>query len=336
MATVRRLFILALAMALGSACGIVFPSHDGAISADDVKAHAEAHLVYPGATFVAWFLQGEKTGGTFVNTGPTAAYGEVDFHVSDPVDRVVAWYDAWLSSHGWLDGRIQGDGDRRWERQTDEDFILDCEYQDATYRACLAHYTLRSQSFPPVESAAPAFGSPVQLAAVQKRQVGLAATEDRVFYQSGRPLPRDGTPGADAARAKWSTGWCCATPVVLKDTTQPEQATPLRSAYRLIVLVVAEYDRPDVAGGAFGSIERHEVANLTSSGFVRTRSGASSLFVRGEREAVIFSIAYGSAMVGGQATRYRVATVTIVYDVASASCELSSPACVTTLFGVAT
>lgn len=324
--------LAAIAGVLAAACGPGTPA--GGVSADQVKAHAEARLVYPGGTDIDWFVAGATSGGTFVHAGRTGAYGEADFDVADPVDSVVAWYDHWLSTHDWQDAQIQGDDDRRWERGAHEDLVLDCSYQASTYRICHAVYSLDSDRFPPAFSAGPAFGSPVSLAAVQERHVGLAATEDRILYLSRQPIPDEGTPDADAARAKWATGWCCATPVLMQDTAQAEQAAPLRSAYHAIVLQVAEYDRPDIAGRALGSIERNETANLISSGFVLRRSGPSSLYTRGARETVIFSIVYGAPMWAGLGIKYRVATVSIVYDVAPKSCDLLRPDCLAVLFGV--
>jgi hypothetical protein len=332
-----------IALLIGSSCATT--SAPGSISAADVLAHPEATLTYPGSYHVSHSADDEYDGGGIepVDLHPAAA--TTAFYTSDRLDRLIAWYDAWLQPRQWLDAQDQGNGDRRWERGAHEDFFVSCAYQFASGdHACTVTYTLRASRFKAKISAAPSIDSPVSLAVVQQRHVGLAATEDRVQYISGPPIPVAGTAQAAAAIAKWSLSWCCASPVILDDSALAEDGSGPRSAYHAVVLEVAEYDRPDVQGGAFGSIERNEIENLIDSGFVLENVGQSTLngrpadafvYERGLREAVLFWIGYGDVMTGGLGTGYRVATVRIVYDVAPSSCDLSRAECFDVLAGSA-
>jgi hypothetical protein len=332
-----------VALLAGIACATT--STPGSISAADVFAHPEAKLTYPGSYNVSHSAVDEYDGGGIEPVDLHPAVATTAFYTSDRLDRVIAWYDEWLQPRHWLDAQAQGNGDRRWERGAHEDFFVGCAYQLAAGdHACTVAYTLRASRFKATFAAAPPIGSPVSLDVVQQRHVGLAATEFRVQYISGPPIPLAGTPEAAAAKAKWSTSWCCASPVILDDAALAEDGSGPRSAYHAVVLEVAEYDRPDVQGGAFGSIERAEMENLTDSGFVLENVGQSTLnarpadafvYERGLREAVIFSIGYGSVMTGGLGTGYRIATVRIVYDVAPSSCDLSRSECFDVLAGSA-
>ena len=301
-------------------------------------------MAYPNASNVDSIITDELDE-PFLEESPHPASEETDFTTADRVDRVVAWYEDQLSPRGWSDATDQGNGNRRWVRGAYEDFFLDCSYmQSSTDRLCHADYTLGSARFPAIAAAAPPLGDPVTLAAVRERQVGLEATEDHVQYFSGPPIPMEGTAEAAAARAQWPKGWCCASPVKLDDSSMPADPSGTRTAYHAVLLQVAEYDRPDVRGGAFGRIERDEMRNLGDSGFVLANVGTTLVngsqadtfvFERGLREAVIFTIGYGSPMPAGQGVRYRVATVRIVYDVAPGSCDLSRPGCFDALAGTA-
>lgn len=335
--------LLVLVALLSAACGS--STSPGYVSTADLKRHPEAGLVYPNSYNVASVIT-EELDAPFLEESPTPAFEQTDFSTADRVDRVVAWYEDRLSSRGWADATDQGNGNRRWERGAHEDFDLNCSYVESNGdRRCLAVYTLRAPRFPAPMAAAPPFGSdPVAVGVVRERRVGLAATEFRVQYLSGPPIPAEGTAAAAAARAQWPKGWCCASPVMLDDSSLPADPSGARSAYHAALLQVAEYDRPDVQGDAFGSIERDEIRNLEDAGFVLANVGSMLLagsqanayvFERGLREAVVFSIAYGSPSIAGQGVRYRVATVQIVYDVAPASCDLSRSECFDTLAGTA-
>jgi hypothetical protein len=332
-----------VALIVGSGCASI--RVPGSISAAEVFAHPEATLTYPGSYNVSHSAVDEYDGGGIEPVDLHPAEATTGFYTSDRLDRVIAWYDAWLQPRHWLDAQDQGNGDRHWERGANEDFLVSCAYRLASGdHACVVGYTLRTPRFKANFPSAPPIGDPVALDMVEQRHVGLAATESRVQYISGPPIPLAGTPEAAAAKAKWSTSWCCASPVILDDAALAEDGSGPRSAYHAVVLQVAEYDRPDVQGGAFGSIERNEMENLTDSGFMAVNVGqgilngrAADAFVyeRGLREAVIFSIEYGSVMTGGLGTRYRVATVRIVYDVAPSSCDLSRSECFDVLAGSA-
>ena len=339
-----RLAATALVVLLaGTACAT--SSAPGSITAAEVFAHPEATLTYPGSYNVSHSAEDEYDGGGIEPVDLHPAGATTAFYTSDRLDRVMAWYDAWLQPRHWLDAQDQGNGDRHWERGANEDFMVSCAYQLASGdHACIVGYTLRTPRFKANFPAAPPIGDPVSLDVVQQRHVGLAATEYRVQYISGPPIPVAGTPEAAAAIAKWSTSWCCASPVILDDSALAEDGSGPRSAYHAVVLEVAEYNRPDVPGGAFGSIERNEMENLLDSGFVPENVGQSTLngqpadafvYERGLREAVMFWIGYGPVMTGGLGTGYRVATIRIVYDVAPSSCDLSRAECFDVLAGSA-
>ena len=332
--------LVLLALASAACSGSTVPVGD--VTTHDIQQHPEASLTYPGATNVTHMFDNELDTPDQFGQGPQPASAVTNFQTTDRVDRVVAWYDQWLAPHRWLDATDQGNGDRRWVRGANEDFFLDCSYQAGAERTCIAAYTLRSAHFPARNAAAPALGDPVTEAVVRARQVGIAAMEDRVFYLSRQPIPQDGTAGGGVARSRWPQGVCCAVPVLLDDSSMGE--SPTLSAYHAVQLQVAEYNRPDVQGGAFGSLERGEMRNLENSGFLLENTGTAALsgdradayvFERGLREAVIFLIGYGPAMTAAQGIGYRVATVRIVYDVAPASCDLSRPECFDVLAGTA-
>ena len=337
--------LLAAVVLASTACGVTFPStiDSNGVTAAEVRTHPESTLTYPVAYNVTSSQSDEVDRGTFENITPSPATATTTFDTSDRVDRVVAWYDSWLGARGWHDIDRQGDGSRSWVRGKSEDFAVDCSYAGQTgERRCMVAYVLRSARFKAPHPAVPAFGDPVAQATVAERLVGIAATEDRVRYLSGAAIPPDGTPAAAAARAGWLQGFCCASPVMLDDSAMAE--SPTRSAYHAILLQVAEYNRPDVSGGAFGSIERNEILNLENSGFVLENAGRAALdgapanaylYERGLCEAVIFSISYGPALAAAQGIAYRVATVRIVYDVAPLSCDLSRPECFDVLAGTA-
>jgi len=332
-----------IAVLAGISCELT--SAPGAIGTADVLKHPEATLTYPASYNVSHSAEDEYDGGGVKPVDLHPAGATTTFYTADRQDRVIGWYEAWLQPRQWLDAQDQGNGDRRWERGAQEDLFVSCAYQLASGgHSCTVAYTLRSARFKASNTAAAPLDNPVSVDVVQQRHVALAATEDRVQYISGPPIPVDGTPEAIAARAKWSTRWCCATPVIVDDAALAEDGSGPRSAYHAVVLEVAEYDRPDVQGGAFGSIERNEMQNLVDSGFVVVNVGQTTLggmpaaafvYERGLREAVIFSIAYGKVMTAGLGTAYRVATVRIVYDVAPSSCELSRPECFDVLAGSA-
>ena len=333
--------LLALVVLAGAAC--TSSTGSGYVTVQEIQRHPEASLTYPGATNVTHMSDSELDTPDTFGQGPRPASTTTRFYTQDRIDRVIAWYDAWLSAHGWMDAVEQGNGNRRWERTRSEEFYVDCSYQDPDgRRVCLAAYTLRSPRFGAKVAPAPAFGDPVAEATVRSRSVGLEAVEGGLQYLSGPPIPMEGTPAAQAARARWPQGVCCASPVMLDDSAMAE--SPTRSAYHATLLEVAEYNRPDVSGGAFGNIERKEMLNLENSGFLLENvglvglNGASAnvyVYERGLREAVILSVSYGPAMAAAQGIAYRVATVQIVYDVAPRSCDLSRPDCFDILAGTA-
>jgi hypothetical protein len=339
----RLAAMVLMALFVGTACGTSTIDSTG-VTAEQLRTHTESRLTYPNAHNVFHSETDELDRGSFVPLSPTPAYADITFDTTDRPNLIIAWYDAWLKQRGWEDVVIQGDGSRSWVRGVHEDFVVDCSYQsDSSNRVCHADYTLRSARFKSPNAVAPPLDDPVSLSAVEARRVGLRATVDLAQYVSGDPIPRDGTPEASVARSDWPTKVCCAVPVVLLDTAAAEQASPLRSAYHAATIEVAEYDRPDVKGRGFGFIERSENANLTSSGFVLAKTGGTKIggqdasayaYVRGDREIVLFAIAYGPSQEAAQNIKFRDATLSIIYDVAPNSCPLSNAECFNDLFGM--
>lgn len=325
-----------VALLVGAACGF---STSSGLTAADLKKHPEATLHYPGSQSLYFYLHDEEDSIGWTNLPPSPAYSENEFSTPDRPDRVVAWYEAFLDAHGWQDTTIQGDGYRNWVRGRGEDFNLNCRTQAPLL--CDAWYTLRSSQFKGTHTAAPPLGDPVSLAAVQQRQIGLRATQARLDYMEGKSVPVDGSPEASIARSDWATKTCCAVPVIVLDKAFAERAAPSVSAYHLVVVEVAEYDARDELGNTFPIIPANEKTNLANSGFVLENTGAGELggedatafvFMRGLREAIFFTIAYGPQL-GSLAVKYRIATVRLIYAVAPASCLLSTPGCFKVLFG---
>ena len=325
-----------VALLVGAACG--FSTASGLTGAD-LKKHPEATLDYPGSHSLYFYLHDEEDKVGWTNLPPSPAYAENQFSTSDGPDRVVAWYEAFLDAHGWQDTTIQGDGYRNWVRGRGEDFTLSC-----TTRAelvCDAWYTLRSSQFKAPYTAAPLIGDPVSLAAVQQRQIGLRATQSGLDYREGKSVPVDGSPEASVARSDWATKTCCAVPVIMLDQAVGEQAAPSVSAYHLVLVDVAEYEGRDENGYTYPIIPANERAILANSGFVLENTGTGKLdgqdasafvFMRGLREAIFFTVAYGPP-VGTLAVKYRLATVRFIYDIAPASCPFSTAGCFKVLFG---
>jgi hypothetical protein len=327
-----------VALLVGAACG--FGTSSG-LTAADLKKHPEATLDYPGSHSLYFYLHDEEDKVGWTNLPPSPAYSEIEFSTSDRPDRVVAWYEAFLDAHGWQDTTIQGDGYRYWVRGRSEDFNLSCRSQAAL--VCDAWYTLRSSQFKGTYTAAPRLGDPVSLAAVQQRRIGLRATQTSLDYMEGKSVPVDGSPEASIARSEWATKTCCAVPVIMLDQASAEQSAPSLSAYHLVVVQVAEYDARDELGNTFPIIPANEKTNLSNSGFVLENTGYGKLgaqdasafvFMRGLREAMFFTIAYGP-LIGTLGLKYRIATVRFIYAVAPASCLLSTPGCFKVLFGAA-
>jgi hypothetical protein len=325
-----------VALLVGAACGF---STSSGLTAADLKKHPEATLDYPGSHSAYFYLHDEEDKVGWTNLPPSPAYAENQFSTPDRPDRVVAWYEAFLDAHGWQDTTIQGDGYRNWVRGRGEDFALSCRTRAEL--VCDAWYTLRSSQFKAPYSAAPSLGNPVSLADVQQRQIGLRATQSGLDVREGKSVPIDGSPEASIARSDWATKTCCAVPVIMLDESVAEQTAPPVSAYHLVTVEVAEYAGRDELGNTYPIIPANEKTNLANSGFVLENTGTSKLgghdatafvFMRGLREAMFFTIAYGP-QIGTLGIKYRIATVRFIYAVAPNSCLLSTPGCFKVLFG---
>jgi hypothetical protein len=76
------------------------------------------------------------------------------------------------------------------------------------------------------------------------------------------------------------------------------------------------------------------VLENTGYGKLGAQDASAFVFMRGLREAMFFTIAYGP-LIGTLGLKYRIATVRFIYAVAPASCLLSTPGCFKVLFGAA-
>jgi hypothetical protein len=314
----------------------------GKITAWQLRLHPESSLTYP-RSYRSSSAQNDEddANGWFriENTDPTPALAETQFYTTDSVDRVVAWYEQWLSAHGWQDVVAQGDGSRSWDRGTNEQFEVSCGHQrDSPDLWCDVQYYILSSRFKLSYAPAPRLTDPVSQGAVEQRQVGLLAVG------ASTTDPQDGTAEAQAARLGWSN-WphetCCGVPVILLNASSPEQISPAMSAFHVITLQAAEYDAPSLHDIAyFGKIASSMSSDFEYAGFVRINSESTQLFgqpatavelTRDNREAVIYAISYGQP-VQESGYSYRVTTVSIIYDVAPQACSLSAPACLALLF----
>jgi hypothetical protein len=77
------------------------------VTFDEVKSRPEGHLFYPGA-LVYWPIGGgEQRNSMEGGTNPAFSGAILTSHGS--ADEIFAWYQGWLSSHGWaLDQRAIG------------------------------------------------------------------------------------------------------------------------------------------------------------------------------------------------------------------------------------
>jgi hypothetical protein len=314
----------------------------GKVTAWQLRLHPESSLTYP-RSYGASSAQSDEddANGWFriENTDPKPALAETQFYTADSVDRVVAWYEKWLSAHGWQDVVTQGDGSRSWDRGTNEQFEVSCGHQhDSSDLWCDVQYYILSARFHLSYPPAPPLADPVSQAAVEQRQVGLLAVGATITN------PVDGTAEAEAARLGWPN-WpregCCGMPVILVNGSLPEQLAPAMSAYHAITLQAAEYDAPSLHDTVhFGEIASSMSSGFEYAGFVPINSETTQLFgrpanavelTRDQREAVLYAISYGPP-VQESGYAYRVTTISIIYDVAPKTCSLSTHACLDALF----
>jgi hypothetical protein len=344
----RRWAALLLVIAIGAVAGwYFFAGGNGRVTAWQLRLHSESSLTYPNSYRAGSYLKDEDDANGWFrieNTDPTPAVAETQFYTPDSVDKVVAWYEQRLSPRGWADVVVQGDGSRRWDRGTNEEFGITCGHQsDSADLWCDVQYYILSprftQSYPP---AAP-LGDPVSLAAVQQRQVGLAAVGATTAD------PPDGTAEASAARQNWPSFSgaglrCCGIPVILRDVSAAQQGSPTLSAYHAITLQAVEYDVPSLheVSQTFGHISSDMKFELEYSGFVQAGSESTLLFgqradafefIRDDREALFYAMSYGPALhFPNSGYSYRVATLSVIYDVAPKGCSPARYECLSALF----
>lgn len=291
-------------------------SGDG-ITDCQVQKHAEASLVYPGATGVTAQVKGEDNGQTwFENLSPTPAHADVQFHTSDAPSAVYAWYDQWLKTHAWEDAQTTGDG-RYWQRGGNEQASINrlTYLKDSPYDFL---YSLLSSRFPPNPPAAIQIGDPVSAAAVLSRDAGI---QD---YFGLKP-----TDNAAEAKRQWHESDFAYYALRMASRAEPEQASPPRAAYRLLTFQVAEYGiEGHLLSSALGTLDQQGFRRLAN--YTTTIAGAPAdeyLEARGDREVYEIAIGYGP-VTHGLSTSYRVATVSVVYAILPKACSAANPDCV--------
>ena len=337
-----------LAVAIGAA-GVYyfFLGGNGRITTFQLRLHPESSLTYPHSYRAGSYQQDEDDANGWFrieNTGPSPAVAETQFYTADSVDKVVAWYEQWLSGHGWVDVVVQGDGSRRWNRGTNEELNVGCGHQsDSADLWCDVQYYILSARFRIAYPSAPPLGDPVSLAAVEQRQVGLAAVGATTAD------PRDGTAEASAARLNWpamdGAGLrCCGTPVIVMNASAAEQVSPSLSAHHAISLQAMEYDVPSQydIGRKFGQISMEMKFDLEYSGFIQVTSEPTLLFgqtadafefKRDDREFVFYAISFGPVVhTPNSGYSYRVTTLSVIYDVAPKACSAAKADCIDVLF----
>lgn len=70
----------------------------GPVTYKEVSAHPEATLYYPGATVLSLRGSDERT---YMITNRSAAFAGAVLSTTDSADQVYAWYQHWLTAHGW-------------------------------------------------------------------------------------------------------------------------------------------------------------------------------------------------------------------------------------------
>jgi hypothetical protein len=94
----------------------------GAVTLSDVNAHEEAHLYYPGAVEFSRFGDGEGFG------GHPAAFAGAILTSADSPEKILDWYEAWATDHGWRKNEGLSSGgpwiEARGWRRGDREFFL--------------------------------------------------------------------------------------------------------------------------------------------------------------------------------------------------------------------
>ena len=331
MRVVTLLLLLLAAAVAGPAC-IVGCSGDG-ITDCQVKTHAEANLVYPGASDVKKQAQGENSGqGWIENVDPTPAYADTQFRSADSPDRVIDWYDRQLKARGWEDAQTFGYG-RYWQRGGNEEASINPSglLQAGPYDF---RYSLLSSRFPALGPAASPIGDPVSVDAVKTRAAGIQDYFGTKYTEDS----------ASASR-KWSTVDFAYSTVRLASEAASEQASPARAAYRLITFQIPEYyDQPERMDSQ-GHLLTDSLHLLQAQGFKQltvlktTVAGAWAdeyIETRGDHEVYELALGYGGVLQasysdpnrGTLTAPYRVATVSAVYAILPKACSNDRPDCV--------
>jgi len=98
------LAFVAFAMGVANRCSIFGGCDPGGIPSDpvsyqQVKAHAEAQLYYPGAQVLLPFGGGEDKNA--IEGVVNAAFVGAVLRVNAPSQSIYRWYQDWMTSHGW-------------------------------------------------------------------------------------------------------------------------------------------------------------------------------------------------------------------------------------------
>jgi hypothetical protein len=80
----------------------------GTITYQDLQCHAEAHLDYPGAKVYQTLGASQTT--NIIEGGINPAFSGAILISSAPVTTIYAWYDTWLTAHGWYRAPLLGAG----------------------------------------------------------------------------------------------------------------------------------------------------------------------------------------------------------------------------------
>ena len=86
--------------ASGGACTLPTAS---VVSYQDLQCHPEAHLFYPGAKVYERLGASQST---TIDGELNPAFSRAILISSAPVSQIYAWYDSWLTAHGWYRGPV--------------------------------------------------------------------------------------------------------------------------------------------------------------------------------------------------------------------------------------
>jgi len=119
----------------------------GTVSVVDVRAHAEARLLYPGAMITGESSNaqsGETLFGLHIGA-LVAAQSNITAQADAPRDAVERWYDQWLRDHGWRRVRhseLGGTLSDTFDRDGRERFVLSLQQWNAHGTLIKLHYRI--------------------------------------------------------------------------------------------------------------------------------------------------------------------------------------------------